>query len=41
MAACAAIGIYIGLYLVNVPGSVAATSTATGTHKYLATVPAA
>jgi len=35
---CAAIGLYIGLYLVNVPGSVAATQTATGSHLYLATV---
>jgi hypothetical protein len=39
--ACGAIGIYVGLYLVNVPGSTAATTTATGTHMYLATVPAA
>jgi hypothetical protein len=35
---CAAIGLYIGLYLVNVPGSVAATQTATGSQLYLATV---
>jgi hypothetical protein len=41
VAVCAAIGLYIGLYLVNVPGSVAATQTATGDHLYLATVPAA
>ena len=41
VAVCAGIGIYIGLYLINVPGSVAATSTATGTQLYLATVPAA
>ena len=27
---CAAIGLYIGLYLINVPGSVAATQTAVG-----------
>jgi hypothetical protein len=38
---CAAIGVYIGLYLVNVPGSVAAVQTSTGTHLYLGTVPAA
>lgn len=41
VAVCAAIGVYIGLYLINVPGSVAATQTATGDHLYLATVPAA
>jgi len=41
VAVCAAIGLYIGLYLINVPGSVAATQTATGDHLYLATVPAA
>lgn len=35
---CAAIGLYIGLYLVNVPGSVAATRTASGAQIYLATV---
>jgi hypothetical protein len=35
---CAAIGLYIGLYLVNVPGSVAATQTAAGSQLYLATV---
>lgn len=40
VAACVAIGLYIGLYLVNVPGSVAATQTSTGPHLYLATVPA-
>jgi hypothetical protein len=38
---CVVIGLYIGLYLVNVPGSVAATQTATGAQLYLATVPAA
>jgi hypothetical protein len=37
---CAAIGLYIGLYLTNVPGSVAATPTASGTNLYLATVAA-
>jgi hypothetical protein len=35
---CAAIGLYVGLYLVNVPGSVAATPTAAGSRLYLATV---
>jgi hypothetical protein len=38
---CAAIGLYIGLYLINVPGSVAATQSSSGTSLYLATVPAA
>jgi hypothetical protein len=38
---CAAIGLYVGLYLVNVPGSAAAVSTSSGTHLYLGTVPAA
>ena len=38
---CVAIGLYIGLYLTNVPGSAAATTASTGTHLYLATVPAA
>jgi hypothetical protein len=38
---CVAIGLYIGLYLVNVPGSVAATQTSSGAQLYLATVPAA
>jgi hypothetical protein len=37
---CAAIGLYIGLYLTNVPGSVAATRSAAGTNLYLATVAA-
>jgi hypothetical protein len=36
----AAIGLYIGLYLVNVPGSVAATQTSSGQNLYLGTVPA-
>jgi hypothetical protein len=35
---CAAIGLYIGLYLVNVPGSVAATQSSAGAQLYLATV---
>ena len=38
---CVAIGLYIGLYLINVPGSVAAAQTPTGAQLYLATVPAA
>jgi hypothetical protein len=38
---CVAIGLYIGLYLVNVPGSVAAQQTSTGAQLYLGTVPAA
>ena len=37
----AAIGLYIGLYLINVPGSVAASQTSAGSQLYLATVPAA
>ncbi len=40
-AVCVAIGLYIGLYLTNVPGSAAATSTPAGARLYLATVPAA
>ncbi len=36
-----AVGLYIGLYLINVPGSVAATETSSGASLYLATVPAA
>ncbi len=38
---CVAVGLYIGLYLVNVPGSSAATSTPTGAQLRLATVAAA
>ncbi len=38
---CAAIGLYMGLYLTNVPGSAAAPTTSAGTHLYLATVAAA
>ena len=38
---CAAIGLYAGLYLTNVPGSAAAQTTSAGTHLYLATVAAA
>lgn len=41
VAACAAIGLYVGLYLINVPGSAAAVKTTSGSHLYLATVPAA
>ncbi|MBV8998803.1 MAG: hypothetical protein JO304_07070 [Solirubrobacterales bacterium] len=37
---CVVIGLYIGLYLTNVPGSVAATPTASGAELYLGTVPA-
>jgi hypothetical protein len=37
---CAAIGIYVGLYLTNVPGSVAATQSASGVQLNLATVAA-
>jgi hypothetical protein len=38
---CVAIGLYIGLYLTNVPGSIAATQDSAGTHLYLGTVAAA
>jgi hypothetical protein len=38
---CVAIGLYIALYLMNVPGSAAAVAGPSGTHLYLATVPAA
>jgi hypothetical protein len=38
---CIAIGLYIGLYLINVPGSTAATTTPTGAQLNLAAVPAA
>ncbi len=41
VAVCAAIGLYIGLYLVNVPGSTAAAQTSYGAQLYLGTVPAA
>jgi hypothetical protein len=37
----ALIGLYVGLYLTNVPGSASAQSTATGPHLYLGTVAAA
>lgn len=39
--ACVVIGLYIGLFLVNVPGQAAAQSTASGAQLYLGTVPAA
>ncbi len=38
---CVAIGLYVGLYLTNVPGSAAATPSAGGASLTLATVPAA
>ncbi|HEY1520719.1 MAG TPA: hypothetical protein VGF91_30125 [Solirubrobacteraceae bacterium] len=38
---CVAIGLYIGLYLTNVPGSAAATRVGPVTNLYLGTVPAA
>jgi hypothetical protein len=37
---CVAIGLYIGLYLTNVPGSSAATTSSAGANLYLATVAA-
>ena len=40
LVACTVIGLYIGLYLVNVPGSTAAVQTSSGTQLYLGTVPA-
>jgi hypothetical protein len=41
LVACGAIAVYIALYLVNVPGSTAATPSSSGVHLYLGTVPAA
>jgi len=38
---CVVIVLYLALYLTNVPGSAAAVQTSSGTHLYLATVPAA
>jgi hypothetical protein len=38
---CVVTGLYIGLYLTNVPGSAAATETSSGASLDLATVPAA
>ena len=39
-ALCVGIGLYLALYLTAAPGSAAATTSASGTHLYLATVPA-
>ena len=38
---CILLGLYVGLYLVNVPGSAAATTTPAGASLFLGTVPAA
>ncbi len=38
---CVLLGLYIGLYLTNVPGSAAAVQASSGAQLYLATVPAA
>jgi hypothetical protein len=38
---CVAIGLYVGLYLIKVPGSSAATPTSSGAQLHLATVAAA
>ncbi len=38
---CVLLGLYIGLYLTNVPGSAAATTTPVGARLFLGTVPAA
>jgi hypothetical protein len=38
---CVLLGLYIGLYLTNASASASATQTSSGTHLYLATVPAA
>jgi len=38
---CVLLGLYVGLYLVNVPGSAAAVRTTTGNELFLGTVPAA
>ncbi len=38
---CVLLGLYIGLYLTNVPGSAAAVRASSGAQLYLATVPAA
>ncbi len=38
---CVVIALYVGFYLVNVPGSTAAVQTSSGAQLYLATVPAA
>jgi hypothetical protein len=41
VAACAAIGLYVGLYLINVPGSAAASQSTSGSQITLASVAAA
>jgi hypothetical protein len=41
LVSCVVIGLYIGLYLVNVPGSSAAVQSSSGAQLYLGTVPAA
>jgi hypothetical protein len=41
VAVCVLLGLYVGLYLTNVPGSAAAAQTPAGAQLYLATVPAA
>jgi hypothetical protein len=38
---CVLVGLYIGLYLTNVPGSATAAQTSTGAQLYLGVVPAA
>ncbi len=38
---CVALGLYVGLYLTEVPGSAAAVRTSSGDQLYLGTVPAA
>jgi hypothetical protein len=38
---CVILGLYVGLYLTNVPGSAAAINTPSGKQLYLGTVPAA
>lgn len=38
---CVLLGLYIGVYLTNQPGSAAAAQTPVGAHLYLGTVPAA
>ena len=41
VAACVVIGLYVGLFLVHVPGQAEGQTTVSGTQLYLATVPAA
>jgi hypothetical protein len=41
VAVCVLIGLYVGVYLTNVPGSAAATTTSSGTNLYLAAVASA